>query len=90
MYFNLNGIKNFTKYLYYNNLCKNSEVEQLYLCDKDDFTIFKNNKIISVNETDVINLNNNTAITIPKNITFIINDEIQNENNDFWIIKLVV
>jgi hypothetical protein len=90
MYFNHNGIKNFTKYLYYNNLCKNSEVAQMYLCDKDDFTIFKNNKIISINETNIINLNDNTSITIPKNIIFIINNEIQNENNDFWIIKLIV
>ena len=89
MYFNLNGIKNFTKYLYYNNLCKNNEVAQVYLCDKDDFTILKNNKIISVKDTNAINLIDKTTITISKNIVFTINIDIQNEDNDFWVIKLI-
>jgi hypothetical protein len=90
MYFNRYGIKNFTKYLYYNNLCKNCEIAQVYLCDKEDFTVLQNNKIISVKNTNIINLTDNTAITIPKNIVFTINIDIQNENNDFWVIKLIV
>jgi hypothetical protein len=89
MYFNKNGIKSFTKYLYYNNLCKNSEVEQIYLCDKDDFIILKNNKIMSVNETCIINFIDNTTTTIPKNIVFVINNDLQNENSDYWIVKLI-
>lgn len=90
MYFNRYGIKKFTKYLYYNNLCKNREIAQIYLCDKEDFTLLQNNKIISVKDTNIINLTDNTAITIPINIVFTINIDIQNENNDFWVIKLIV
>jgi pyruvyltransferase len=92
MYFNKNGIKNFTKYLYYNNLCKNSIVGQIYLCNKTDF-IFQNNKIISKNNTNIINFINNTAITIPKNIIFNINNDLQYNiqyNNDFWAIIFIV
>jgi len=92
MYFDKNGIKNFTKYLYYNNLCKNSAMGEIYLCNKKDFRLIQNNKIISINNTNIINLVTNNAINIPKNIAFNMNNDFQNNvqyNNDFWGVVLI-
>jgi pyruvyltransferase len=88
MYFDNNGIKNFTKYLYYNNLCKNKVLARMYICDKNDFTLI-DNKIICINNTNIINLIDNIYIPITKKTIFTINYKLQNINNNFWVIKLV-
>jgi len=91
MYFNFNGIKHFTKYLYYNNLCINKVVAQHFICPKKSFKLFDTNIIQSIehtfihSSTDVLN-----KIAIKKNVNYIINNELQSDANDFWIIKLVL
>ena len=91
MYFNFDGIKHFTKYLYYNSLCINKVVAHFFICLKKSFKLIDTNIIQSIEDTfiyDSIDILN--KITIKKDITYVINNELQYDINDFWIIKLVL
>jgi pyruvyltransferase len=91
MYFNFNGIKHFTKYLYYNNLCINKVVAQHFICPKEFFKLFDTNIIQSIEHTFIYSSTNVlNKIAIKKNVNYIINNELQSDANDFWIIKLVL